>query len=128
MISAAPEFVAIYNSENEDITGQVVGPYTAGSEAAFSCKSGGGKPAPSVSWTFGDEVLEGETEVSEDTQTGSMTVTNNLVVTLEVEQVGERLTCRYNKSEDNIQSLTTFFLELNMRFLKTPWQLISNWM
>jgi len=91
---AAPEFVAIYNSENEDITGQVVGPYTAGSEAAFSCKSGGGKPAPSVSWTFGDEVLEGETEVSEDTQTGSMTVTNNLVVTLEVEQVGERLTCR----------------------------------
>ena len=93
LTSAAPEFVTISNSEGEDITGQVVGPYTAGAEAAFSCQSGGGKPEPAMSWMFGDEVLEGETSVSEDTETGSFTVTNELVITLDRDQSGATLTC-----------------------------------
>ena len=58
--------MALTNNQEEDISGQVVGPYASGSSVAFSCISGGGKPAPSVSWSFGGEDLEGKTTVDEN--------------------------------------------------------------
>eukprot|EP00092_Neocalanus_flemingeri_P009188 GFUD01009889.1.p1 GENE.GFUD01009889.1~~GFUD01009889.1.p1 ORF type:complete len:1498 (+),score=504.87 GFUD01009889.1:68-4561(+) len=91
---AAPESLTIVDSNDEDITGQVVGPYAEGSEVAFSCQSGGGKPEPAMSWMFGQEIVEGETTVSEDTETGSVTVTSLLVVRLDREHSGAALTCR----------------------------------
>ena len=48
MMIAAPESVTITDHEDEDITGQVVGPYAAGEEVTFSCESKGGKPAPTL--------------------------------------------------------------------------------
>jgi len=90
---AAPESVNILNSEGEDIGGQVVGPYTAGSEAVFTCQSPGGKPAPAMSWTFGGEVIEGDTNVEEDVETGSFLVTSQVIVSLGQENTGDSLTC-----------------------------------
>ena len=94
-ISAAPEYVSISISSNpeEDISGQVVGPYSSGSSVAFSCESGGGKPAPSVSWKFGDEDLEGETTVDTHILSGEITVTSVVVVELEREHSGANLQC-----------------------------------
>ena len=66
MMTAAPESVAITDHEDEDITGQVVGPYAAGVEVAFSCQAGGGKPAPAMTWMLGDEVLEGDISEEEE--------------------------------------------------------------
>eukprot|EP00092_Neocalanus_flemingeri_P025444 GFUD01027586.1.p1 GENE.GFUD01027586.1~~GFUD01027586.1.p1 ORF type:complete len:1098 (+),score=293.63 GFUD01027586.1:126-3419(+) len=93
---AAPEYVSLSLASNpdEDISGQVVGPYSSGSEVAFTCESGGGKPAPSVSWKFGEEEdLEEETTITEDILTGSITVKSVVVVALEQENSGETLHC-----------------------------------
>ena len=90
---AAPESVAITDHGYEDITGQVVGPYAAGEEVAFSCASEGGKPAPAITWMFGDEVLEGDISDEEDKETGSWNVRSELVVMLDREHTGATLTC-----------------------------------
>jgi len=92
---AAPEYVrmALTDNHEEDISGQVVGPYASGSSVAFSCISGGGKPAPSVSWSFGGEDLEGETTVEENMLDGELTVTSVVVVELEREHSGSQLQC-----------------------------------
>jgi len=92
---AAPEYVSMSISSNpeEDISGQVVGPYSSGSSVEFSCESGGGKPAPSVSWKFGDEDLEGETTVDTHILSGEITVTSVVVVELEREHSGANLQC-----------------------------------
>eukprot|EP00090_Calanus_glacialis_P045715 TRINITY_DN8668_c0_g1_i1.p1 TRINITY_DN8668_c0_g1~~TRINITY_DN8668_c0_g1_i1.p1 ORF type:complete len:1080 (-),score=259.44 TRINITY_DN8668_c0_g1_i1:89-3328(-) len=92
---AAPEYVSMSISSNpdEDISGQVVGPYSSGSSVAFSCESGGGKPAPSISWRFGEEDLEGETTVDENILNGDITVTSVVVVDLEREHSGAYLYC-----------------------------------
>jgi len=92
---AAPASVSLFMSNNleEDLSGQVLGPYASGSSVEFSCKSGGGKPAPSVAWRFGDEDLEGETTVYEDVITGYITVTSVVVVELQSEQSGAELNC-----------------------------------
>jgi hypothetical protein len=83
----------INNNPDEDISGQVVGPYSSGSSVEFSCESGGGKPAPTVSWTFGEEDLEGETTVDENIVTGEITVTSVVVIELEREKSGAQLKC-----------------------------------
>ena len=85
--------MSISINPDEDISGQVVGPYSSGSSIAFSCESGGGKPAPSVSWRFGDEDLEGETTVNENILNGDITVNSVVVVTLEREHSGKHLHC-----------------------------------
>ena len=65
---AAPEYVRMTpdNNHEEDISEQMVGTYTLGSSVAFSCVSGRGKPATTVSWSFGVEDLEGETTAEEN--------------------------------------------------------------
>jgi len=92
---AAPEYVAIHLASNpeEDISGQVVGPYSSGSEVAFSCESGGGKPGPSLSWKFGEEDLEGETTITEDILTDEIMVKSVVVIALEREHSGKYLQC-----------------------------------
>ena len=85
--------MSLASNPEEEISGQVVGPYASGSEVAFSCESGGGKPAPSVSWNFGDEDLEGETTITEDILTGIITVKSDVVVPLEREHSGSYLHC-----------------------------------
>lgn len=92
---AAPEYVSMSLTSNpeEDISGQVVGPYASESSVAFSCVSGGGKPAPSISWSFGGEELEGETTIDENMLDGELTVTSVLVVELEREDSGSQLQC-----------------------------------
>ena len=94
-ISAAPEYVCMSISSNpdEDISGQVVGPYSSGTSVKFSCESGGGKPATSVSWRFGEEDLDGETTIDENILTVEITVTSVVVLELEREQSGAQLTC-----------------------------------
>ena len=79
----------ISSNPDEDVSGHVVGSYSSGSSVAFSCKSGGGKPAPSVSWRFGEDDLEGETTVDENIVTGETTVTSEL----ERELSGAQLQC-----------------------------------
>ena len=81
------------STPDEEITGQVVGPFPSGSDVAFSCESGGGKPSPSISWLFGDEVLEGETTATEDVLTGDITTKSLVEVTLEREHSGAQLQC-----------------------------------
>ena len=85
--------MSLASNPDDDISGQVVGPYSSGSGVAFSCESGGGKPAPSVSWNFGEEDLEGETTITEDILTGSITVKSVVVVALEREHSGSHLQC-----------------------------------
>ena len=93
--SAAPEYVSMFMTSipDEDISGQVVGPYSSGSSVQFSCQSGGGKPAPTVAWKFDGEDLEGETTFDNNIVTGGLTVTNVVVVELEREQSGAQLRC-----------------------------------
>ena len=85
--------MSLTSNPEEDISGQVVGPYASGSSVAFSCVSGGGKPAPSISWSFGGEELEGETTIDENMLDGELTVTSVLVVELEREDSGSQLQC-----------------------------------
>jgi hypothetical protein len=92
-MTAAPESVDITDHEDEDITGQVVGPYAAGAEVAFSCQAEGGKPAPAMTWMLGDEVLEGVISEEEDEETGSWNVRSELVLLLDREHTGATLTC-----------------------------------
>ena len=93
MMTAAHESVTITDHEDEDITGQVVGPYAVGVEVAFYCQAGGGKPAPAMTWMLGDEVLEGDISEEEDKETGSWNVRSELVVMLAREHTGATLTC-----------------------------------
>ena len=88
---AAPDTVAITDHEDDDISGQVVGPYTAGEEVFFSCQSEG-KPAPVLAWKLGDNVLEGD--ITEDTDDdGIVSVKNEVAVKLTMEHTGTTLSC-----------------------------------
>ena len=90
-LSAAPESVTITDHEDDEISGQVVGPYAEGAEVLFTCQSGG-KPAPAMTWMLGDDVLEGDTSEEEDEE-GSWGVRSELVVVLAREHTGASLTC-----------------------------------
>merc|ERR1719239_2105855 len=50
--------LSLSNGE-EAMSGNVVGPYTVGSQASFSCESSG-KPAPTLFWMFDGMEVEGD--------------------------------------------------------------------
>ena len=85
--------MSISSNPDQDISGQVVGPYSSGSSVAFSCESGGGNPAPSVSLRFCEEDLEGETTVDKNILKCEITVFSVVVVDLEREHSGAYLYC-----------------------------------
>ena len=91
---AAPEYVHISpTSSEDDLSGQVVGPYQEGLEAEFRCTSGGGQPAPTVHWTLAGEKLDGENLVEDNFLTAETTVTSELKVRLRRDHSGQELTC-----------------------------------
>ena len=71
---------------------QVVGPFAAGSRASFTCESGGGKPAPSITWVFGEDEAEGEVEEEIVEEEGK--ITSTLTIMLIREHSGSDLACR----------------------------------
>ena len=75
--------------KEQDLTGEVVGPFSSESRLQFACESGGGKPTPTVAWRFGGEDLEGETVIDEDTEV----VTSTVVVELVNHTVSAELEC-----------------------------------
>ncbi|XP_013171192.1 PREDICTED: nephrin-like [Papilio xuthus] len=52
-----PESPRIYDSDGQEITGSIAGPFREGSNLLLSCQAAGGKPAPDVSWYRGQERL-----------------------------------------------------------------------
>jgi len=94
---AAPDTVAITDHEDDDISGQVVGPYTAGEEVFFSCQSEG-KPAPVLTWKLGDNVLEGDISEGKDDD-GIVSVKNEVAVKLTMEHTGTTLSCMVEHDE-----------------------------
>ena len=91
---AAPEYFHISpTSSEDDLSGQVVGPYQEGLETEFRCTSGGGQPAPTVQWVLAGEKLDGENLVEENFLTADTTVTSELKVILRREHSGQELTC-----------------------------------
>ncbi|XP_068619402.1 hemicentin-2-like [Battus philenor] len=52
-----PESPRIYDSDGQEITGSIAGPFREGSNLLLSCQAAGGKPPPDVSWYRGQERL-----------------------------------------------------------------------
>ncbi|CAK1583241.1 unnamed protein product [Parnassius mnemosyne] len=52
-----PESPRIYDSDGQEITGSIAGPFREGSNLLLSCQAAGGKPPPDISWYRGQERL-----------------------------------------------------------------------
>ena len=114
---AAPEYVHISpTSAEDDLSGQVVGPYQEGLEAEFRCTSGGGQPAPTVHWTLAGEKLDGENMVEDNFLTAETTVTSELKVRLRRDHSGQELTCIINHELLNEPMEASMQLDVNGGF------------
>ena len=78
----------------------MVGPFRAGEQVSFTCKSGGGQPAPQITWSFAGKQLEDEAVNEEEeaaikiAETIEEDVTSStLSILLEREHTGEYLHC-----------------------------------
>jgi len=90
---APPDYQRISLSPGgEDMAEQVVGPYAAATQATFVCESGGGKPAPTITWVFGEDEAEGEVEEEVVEEEGK--ITSTLTIMLVREHSGSDLTCK----------------------------------
>jgi len=86
---APPQHMTItVNDDSEDMTDQVAGPFAADTEVSFVCKSWGGKPAPSLEWTVGEQQMEGDQTVDENE------ATNTLTLTLNRDHTGTNIVCK----------------------------------
>jgi len=108
---AAPDTVAITDHEDDDISGQVVGPYTAGEGVFFSCQSKG-KPAPVLTWKLGDNVLEGD--ISEDEEDGVISVKSGVTVELTMKHTGTTLSCMVKHEELEEDLIANVQIDVNV--------------
>lgn len=95
---APPTFVnlELTSTPGEEISDDVVGPFRAGEQVSFTCKSGGGQPAPQITWSFAGNQLEDEAvnEAIKIAETIEEDVTSStLSILLEREHTGEYLHC-----------------------------------
>ena len=91
---------------------QVVGPYAAGTEASFTCESGGGKPAPTITWVFGDEEAEGDVEEEVEEEEGK--ITSTLTIMLVREHSGSDLTCKVSHEALEEDLVTKMQVDVNI--------------
>jgi len=110
---APPDFQRIsLTPGGEDMSEQVVGPYAAGTEASFTCESGGGKPAPTITWVFGDEEAEGDVEEEVEEEEGKTTST--LTIMLVREHSGSDLTCKVSHEALEEDLVTKMQVDVNI--------------
>jgi CD80-like C2-set immunoglobulin domain len=61
-VAVKPEYVKVFKEDdNAEISSSaLIGPFQEGQELKLSCKSGGGKPIPDITWWNGTHKLPGE--------------------------------------------------------------------
>ena len=91
---------------------QVVGPYAAGTEASFTCESGGGKPAPTITWVFGEDEAEGEVEEEIVEEEGK--ISSTLTIMLVREHSGSDLTCKVSHEALDEDLVTKMQVDVNI--------------
>jgi len=110
---APPDYQRISLSPGgEDMAEQVVGPYAAGTEATFTCESGGGKPAPTITWVFGEDEAEGEVEEEIVEEEGK--ITSTLTIMLVREHSGSDLTCKVSHEALDEDLVTKMQVDVNI--------------
>ena len=91
---------------------QVVGPYAAATQATFVCESGGGKPAPTITWVFGEDEAEGEVEEEVVEEEGK--ITSTLTIMLVREHSGSDLTCKVSHEALDEDLVTKMQVDVNI--------------
>lgn len=61
-VAVKPEYVKVFKEDDdaEISSSALIGPFQEGQELKLSCKSGGGKPIPDITWWNGTHKLSGE--------------------------------------------------------------------